>query len=110
MQAESGGNSRLIYKEQWGENSVGLYQLSASDSFRYKDCPKTEAELMNPEINTRCKDSIFKTLRAAHPNENVWQVGGRYWATLRRPKEWPDARRKPFEDFKGYAAQRGCSI
>ncbi len=110
MQAESGGNPLHVYRESWGENSVGLYQLSPSDSTRYKDCPNSEAELKDGAKNEKCKDSIVRTLRLKYPNENYSQVLGRYWSTLRTPKDWPSARTAPFQSFKYYAAKKGCVL
>lgn len=108
MQAESGGNSRLIYHESFGIDSVGIYQVSYEDAFRYQ-CPfKTKEDLFNDKLNTQCKDLIAAKLIAQGGNWS--QALGKYWSTLRSPEAWPDARRKPFEDFKKYAAQRGCKL
>lgn len=115
--AESSNNPKAIYREAWGENSVGLYMLSASDSKRYADCPKTEAELFDPKINEKCAMSIANTLRAKSPNENWSQVLGAYWSVLRARSEpkWKEWRAKNpnhsgFDNFVKFAKDRGCII
>ncbi len=110
MIAESGGNPRAVYMEAWGEESLGLFQLSVSDSKRYADCPNSREALFDPAINTKCKDSVIKKLRYLHPSENWSQVGGRYWSVLRHPTYWPKARTQPYLNFKKYALSRGCMI
>jgi hypothetical protein len=110
MMAESGGNPRAVYMESWGEESLGLYQLSVSDSKRYADCPSSRDALFDPILNTKCKDSVIKKLRYLHPDENWSQVGGRYWSVLRHPTYWPKARTLPYLNFKKYAASKGCII
>jgi hypothetical protein len=115
--AESSNNPRAVYMEAWGENSVGLYMLSASDSKRYKDCPSTEEELKDPVKNEKCAMSIAKTLRAKYPAENWSQVLGLYWSTLRARNEpkWATWRAKNpkhngFDNFVKFANQKGCVI
>jgi hypothetical protein len=108
MMAESGGNPKAVYMEAWGEESLGLYMLSVSDSKRYKDCPDSREALFNPIINTKCKDSIFNTLRKRYPDKNVWEVGGMYWSTLRNPTYWKNKPLKPYKNFKYFAAKKGC--
>lgn len=110
MQAESGGNSHMIYHESFGIDSLGLYQVSFEDAARYA-CPfKTRDDAFDPLLNTICKDLIAEKIRKRYPNENVWQAMGRYWSTLRHPKYWPGYRTQPFENFKAEAKKLGCEI
>jgi hypothetical protein len=110
MMQESSGNPKAAYMEEWGEESLGLYQLSVSDSKRYPDCPNSREALFDKAINTKCAESVIMTLRKLHPDENWSQALGRYWSTLRTPKDWPNARTAPFIGFKKYLAQRGCKL
>ena len=108
--AESTGNPRSVYMESWGEESIGLYQLSVSDSTRYANCPSTREELFDPVKNTACKDSIAKTLRAKYPNLSYQLVLGKYWAVMRGP-DWKDKMRtQSWNNFRKYAQQKGCMI
>jgi hypothetical protein len=110
MQAESGGNPLHIYNEPppLNQESIGLFQLSTTDSSY--GCSKVRADYFDPKKNTACKDLIVKGLRAKYPSENWSQALGRYWSTLRSPKEWPNARTEPFKNFKYYAEKKGCEI
>ena len=108
---ESNHNPRAVYMESFGVESLGLFQVSLQDKgSRYK-CNFTDREsVFDPKKNRDCADKILARLRVEYPNDNVWQMGGRYFSTLRHPTYWPSARKAPFEGFKKYAAQRGCTI
>lgn len=109
MMAESSGNPKAVYMESWGEESLGLFQLSVSDSTRYQDCPKTREELFDPVKNTRCKDSIASTLRSKYPTESWSKVLGRYWSVVRRAEYW--GKDSPgYKNFVSYAKSYGCEI
>lgn len=109
MQAESGGNPLHVYNEPppLNQESIGLFQLSTTDSSR--GCSSKREDYFDPVKNTQCKDLIVKDLRSKYSG-NWSQVLGRYWSTLRTPKDWPSARTAPFQSFKYYAAKKGCVL
>lgn len=111
MMQESSGNPRAVYMESFNVESLGLFQVSLQDKGpRYK-CNFTDREsVFDPKRNRDCADKILARLRVEFPNDNVWQMGGRYFSTLRHPTYWKDARKAPFEGFKKYLTQRGCII
>lgn len=111
MMAESGGNPRSVYHEPppLNEDSIGLYQLSVSDSKRYPGCPTTKNELYDPVLNTKCKDLIAAKLRKLYPHDNWSASLGKYWSTLRRKPEWPKDY-SGYLSFKKFAATKNCVI
>ena len=110
VETESGHNPKSVYMEAWGEESLGLYQLSVTDSLRYEGCPNNKQGLFNPDLNTKCAENIMSKLRILHPTENIFQNYGRYWSCVRNPKYWPNAARIPWNNFVKYAATRGCKL
>lgn len=110
MQAESGGNPLHIFNEPppLNQESIGLFQLSTTDSSY--GCSSKREDYFDPVKNTDCKNKIAAKLRSKYPHENWSQSLGRYWSTLRTPKDWPNARTTPFKSFKYYAGKKGCIV
>lgn len=110
-EAESGHNSKLVYKEKNGEISAGLFQLSLGDAGRYGCDFKKLEDLFDPVKNANCAENIAAKLRKDHPNESWSRALGRYWSVLRVTEEWPeDPRPESFRHFVKAAAKRGCIV
>jgi hypothetical protein len=126
--AESGGNPKSVYhesfpKDKWcphhnkmGMDSLGLFQVSfPEDRDRYQ-CPFNNRDsAFSAVLNATCKDLIAEKLKANNPNKNWSQVLGLYWSTLRSYTDWKkwhedNPNHHGFDDFRKFAAQRGCVI
>lgn len=113
ISAESNFNNASYYMEPAPLNrySIGLFQLSLSDSKNYGGCMfKTEKEIENPIYNLHCAMKIMHTLQKKRPYENVWQSLGRYWSVLRREEYWPGKPQSGYLRFKKYLENNGCTI
>lgn len=105
---------RCVYMEDWGEESLGLYQLSVSDSKRHQNCPSDREKLLDPTLNEKCKNQIAADLIRDNQG-NYSQVLGKYWSSLRSNKDWEQfhktyPKHQGWNNFVNEAASRGCTI
>ena len=89
-QFESSWNPRSRYQEANGHFSVGLFQLSYSNSqdYRWEAISEARASLEDPLVNIRCAVIVLSHLVAqnhvvAASEGTRHQGGARYWAVLR---------------------------
>lgn len=89
---ESSYNPKAVYHEPPPLNidSLGLFQLSYTDGFKWCSLDKSKNSLLDPINNINCtipelamlmqKDSVVTS------RVKPWKGGSRYWSTLRPPK------------------------
>lgn len=84
---ESGYDPRSVYKESWGEDSLGLYQLSVPDALPW--CKHTREDLFDPITNIDCAVPLMAELVerdkvvTAGINGKTAKGAARYWAVMR---------------------------
>lgn len=86
---ESGYNPASVYKESFGVDSIGLYQLSYEDQWSYCDMNKAKGTLKDPIKNIECAirgASRFITrdkVLALGTSSKTAKGLARYWSVMR---------------------------
>jgi len=115
MMAESGGKPDTCYREKGGTLSCGLYQISLPSSKAYGCLFKEHKDLLNPQLNTDCKNRIAAKLRL---DGKTWDNSlARYWGVMRSKnnptwKEWhkQNPNHRGYENLQRFAEKKGCII
>jgi hypothetical protein len=96
---ESKYSPSTVYRESFGVNSTGLYQISIQSANYSKrgNCGfKNEAELKDPIKNIKCAVKIFTALIKERGDNSIagkslskgWLGASRYWSVLRGTREY----------------------
>jgi hypothetical protein len=107
-EAESGHNARTVYRESFGVDSVGWFQVSFEDAARYGCQFTVKEDLFDTNRNTDCARRIMKRLDEKYPSENYSRRYGRYWSAL-RDESWGKVY-SGFTRFKAAALSKGCRV
>ncbi len=104
---ESSFNPKSVYRESFGVDSSGLFQMTKkTDNPNYGCDFIDEKDVQDPIKNIRCAGKALRkltmrdgivTVHSNGPNNSapVYKAASRYWSVLRPNRKWTDPNGKP---------------